>query len=139
MRRLKVKKVHISFLLAGMQSQNSSVHARLHPEFDTMFMHLEKHSPQTEVANLRADLTKLQKFDPAYNPELLRDFEYVIKKGIDSGLHWKSAIRPDSVSSGKGGELDRRQRERGGPMTLLRDIIEWSIIGGFVTWFLYNM
>ncbi len=88
----KSEKVHISFLLAGMQSQNSSVHSRLYPEFDTMFMHLEKHSPQTEVANLRADLTKLQKFDPAYNPELLRDFEYVIKKGIDSGLHWRDII-----------------------------------------------
>ena len=88
----KTEQVHITFLLASMQSQNSSVHSRLYPEFDTMFMHIEKHNPQTEVMNLRSDLTKLQKFDPAYNNELLRDFDFVIKKGTDSGLHWRDII-----------------------------------------------
>jgi hypothetical protein len=88
----KTEKVHITYLLGSMQSQNSSVHSRLYPEFDTMFMHLEKHNPQTEVMNLRNDLTKIQKFDPAFNPDFTRDFDYVIKKGIDSGIHWREII-----------------------------------------------
>ncbi len=88
----KTEQVHISYLLASMSSQNSAIHARLYPVFDTLYMYLEKHNPQSEVANLRADLAKLQKFDPGYNPQILYDFDYVIKKGIDSGIHWHDII-----------------------------------------------
>jgi hypothetical protein len=88
----KSEKAHVSFILASMQSQNKEIHSRLYAPFDTLFAVLEKHPIQNEVQNLRNDLRKLQQFDPAFNPEIGAAFDTVIKKGADSGLHWREII-----------------------------------------------
>jgi hypothetical protein len=88
----KSEKVHVSFILAAMQSQNRYVHQRLYMPFDTLFEIIDKHPVKKEVEYLRGNLQKLQQFDPAFNPSISNAFDSVIKKGIDSGLHWREII-----------------------------------------------
>jgi len=88
----KTEQAQLSLLLGSMQSQNSNVHTRLFPSFDTLLMLVETHNPQSEVAKLHEDPARLQKFDPRFNAAIVQDYDYVIKKGKDLGLHWPEII-----------------------------------------------
>ena len=67
----------------------------LFPPFDTLWalvMHNPDHSPETIKAlnKLKDHPQSLLEFDPAYNRKIMAGFYNVIKKGEDSGIHWKS-------------------------------------------------
>jgi hypothetical protein len=42
--------------------------------------------------NIRSNPKALMQFDPAYNPDILKDFDFIYQKGVDSGLHWSDAL-----------------------------------------------
>jgi len=67
----------------------------LFPPFDTlwaMVMHNPDHSPETVNAlnHLKEHPQSLLEFDPYYNPRIMGGYFKVLKKGEDSGIHWKS-------------------------------------------------
>ncbi|MBS1772438.1 MAG: hypothetical protein JST82_06245 [Bacteroidetes bacterium] len=44
------------------------------------------------INNIRRNPQRLQQFDPLYNPDIVKDFEFILQKGIDSGLHWRDLV-----------------------------------------------
>jgi len=65
--------------------------------FDTLWhfvLHNSDRSPaaQAQLANLKEHPRPLLQFDPAYNPAIMQRFVAILKKGEDSGIHWKEIV-----------------------------------------------
>jgi hypothetical protein len=67
------------------------------PPFDSLWkqvMHNSDHSPETvkELNALREHPQSLIEFDPHFNPRIMGQFLEVLRKGEDSGIHWKNIV-----------------------------------------------
>lgn len=95
--QIKSEDVLINRILTCLQRTDDSVYASFFPTFEDMVIKLSNIQPATEadekrLSELREYAYRLQRFDPEYNHDILREFRMVIKKGKDSGLHWNDVL-----------------------------------------------
>lgn len=94
----KTEQELIGKLLNTLQYSDTITYTNLFLSADTVWkMIFEYRAPDTGVEEGSTTLTFLMQhhdriyaFDPAYNPDIIKDFIYVSQKGADSGIHWKS-------------------------------------------------
>jgi hypothetical protein len=81
-------------VLGCLANKDSTGYFFLFPPFDTLWsfvIHNPDRSPETVAAlnSLKERPRILLQFDPTYNRNIMGCFFYVLKKGEDSGIHWK--------------------------------------------------
>ncbi len=91
------EEVLVNRVLITLQSGSDSLYTTLFSKYDELFKIMQSAQPGDEngakrIANIRSNPQKLQQFDPQFNPEIVQDFDKVIKKGKDSGLHWTDML-----------------------------------------------
>ncbi len=84
-------------VLGCLSNKDSLDYFYLFPPFDTLWsyvLHNPDHSPQAqkELDNLKEHPQGLLEFDPYYNHTIITNFEHVLQKGEDSGIHWNSIV-----------------------------------------------
>jgi len=85
-------------LLNCMMYEDTVTYNTLFLDFDTVWKQVIKLRPTDpnaalDLNKLRQHPDKVQQFDPYFNSRINKTFAYVIKKGTDSGLHWKDIIQ----------------------------------------------
>src|SRR5690606_5591381 len=93
----KSEAVHVDNLLKSLQYQDSTVYAQLFPTFDTTWKYVQQYrdtsiEEERKLANIKLKPQILQRYDPAYNPDIYHDFITIIQKGDDSNIHWQDII-----------------------------------------------
>lgn len=93
----KSEDVLVNKILTCLQRSDDSGYAALFPKAEDLVKIATDYQPQTEddarrIVNMIDNRSKLESFDPAYNSLILSDFESIIKKGKDSGLHWNDIL-----------------------------------------------
>lgn len=84
-------------VIGCLRNKDSIGYYHLFPPFDTLWNMLLR-TPITnpemarELNNLKAHPTILIDFDPFYNHSILGRFNYILRKGEDSGLQWSGII-----------------------------------------------
>ncbi len=78
-------------------TEDDSAYAMLFPRFDTLWNMAQRYSDtgivnNRRINNLRSNPLNLQQFDPYYNKSIIRDFKFIHKKGLDSGIHWRDLL-----------------------------------------------
>lgn len=78
-------------------TEDDSAYAMLFPRFDTLWNMAQRYSDtgivnNRRINNLRSNPRQLQQFDPYYNKSIIRDFKFIHKKGLDSGIHWRDLL-----------------------------------------------
>lgn len=84
-------------ILLSLQTNTQSNYLGLFPSYDTLHKMVMQYTEANEnemrkLANLQRNVQRLQQFDPLYNPALASEFDWVYKKGRDSGLHWSDLV-----------------------------------------------
>lgn len=87
------EEVQVGRILQALQAGGSDLFTQLFVPFDTLYLAAQKFTDpdpnvMRKVSNLLQNPQKLQQFDPVFNPQMVADFNGVLKKGKDSGLHW---------------------------------------------------
>jgi hypothetical protein len=95
--QVKSEEVLINRIVIALGKHADSLYTTLFPKFDDLWKRATEYVPQTpadekRIMNIRHDAKKLQQFDPQFNTGILDDFESVIKKGKDSGVHWSDLV-----------------------------------------------
>lgn len=80
-------------ILSCMRYEDTLTYPNLFMPFDTLWQRITDYRPQDdyeikEMDYLRQHPERIQKFDPAHNPDIVKNYYYVLKKGRDSGVHW---------------------------------------------------
>lgn len=78
-------------------TEDDSAYSMLFPRFDTLWNMAQRYSDtgivnNRRINNLRSNPLNLQQFDPYYNKSIIRDFKFIHKKGLDSGIHWRDLL-----------------------------------------------
>jgi len=78
-------------------TEDDSAYVSLFPKFDTLWSMAMRYADtgivnNRRINNLRSNPRQLQQFDPEYNKSILRDFKFIHKKGLDSGIHWRDLL-----------------------------------------------
>jgi hypothetical protein len=84
-------------VLGCLSNKDTMNYYNLFIPFDTLWqlvLHNPDHSPEAtrQLNNLKEHPRALLEFDPAYNPAIMGRFVSVLKKGEDSGIHWKEIV-----------------------------------------------
>lgn len=93
----KTEEALVNKILIAFSKQDDSGYAALFPKYEEL-VKIAANYKDTDVIGtnrinqIRANATRMQQFDPAYNPDIIADFKTVYKKGADSGLHWSDVL-----------------------------------------------
>jgi hypothetical protein len=84
-------------VLGCLANKDSTSYFYLFPPFDTLWsfvIHNPDHTPETMKAlnSLKEHPQSLLEFDPYYNHNIMMRFYNVLRKGEDSGIHWKDIV-----------------------------------------------
>ncbi len=87
----------INNMLGCLSNKDTLNYFNLFVPFDTLWqyvIHNPDKSPEAnaQLKNLKEHPRALIDFDPAYNGSIIRRFAEVLKKGEDSGIHWKEIV-----------------------------------------------
>ena len=87
----------INNMLGCLSNKDTANYFNLFIPFDTLWqyvIHNPNQSPEAlaQLKNLKEHPRALIDFDPAYNGSIIRRFGDVLKKGEDSGIHWKEIV-----------------------------------------------
>jgi hypothetical protein len=93
----KSEEALVNKILLSFARKDDSAYAKLFPKFEDL-MKAAMNYKDTDVVsgrriqNIRSNPRLLQQFDPEYNPDILKDFDFIYQKGVDSGFHWNDAL-----------------------------------------------
>lgn len=93
----KSEEALVNKILVCLARKDDSAYVKLLPKFEDL-MKLAMNYKDTDVVsarriqNIRSNPKLLQQFDPEYNPDIIKDFDFIYQKGVDSGFHWNDAL-----------------------------------------------
>ncbi len=93
----KNEEMLVNKILVCFANHDDSGYAALFPKFDDLYK-IAQGFKDTDVIsarrinNIRSNPAKLQQFDPAFNLQIVKDFDTVYQKGVDSGVHWSDLL-----------------------------------------------
>ncbi len=95
--QLNSEEVLLNRLLVSIQTANDSLLVDIFPRFDSMLNMVTAYVPESaeeteRMKHLRTNPEALWQFDPAYSPAITDDFNAVVRKGRDSGIHWNDIL-----------------------------------------------
>ncbi len=84
-------------VLGCLSNKDSVNYFNLFPPFDSLWqlvIHNPNHSPEAtaQLNKLKEHPRALIEFDPAYNHSIMTRFNDLLRKGEDSGIHWKEIV-----------------------------------------------
>ena len=87
----------INNLLGCLSNKDSANYYNLFIPFDTLWQlvnHTPNRTPEATAAlkNIKEHPRLLLDFDPQYNPAIMGRFYEILRKGEDSGIHWKEIV-----------------------------------------------
>lgn len=93
----KSEEALVNKILLCFARKDDSAYIKLFPKYDDL-MKQAMNFRDTDVVssrriqNIRSKPKLLQQFDPEYNSDIVKDFDFIYQKGVDSGLHWNDAL-----------------------------------------------
>jgi hypothetical protein len=95
--QVKNEEVLINRIVLCFAHKDDSAYMKLFPKYEDL-QKLAMNFKDTDVVsarriqNIRSHPKLLQQFDPAFNEDIVKDFDFIYQKGVDSGLHWNDAL-----------------------------------------------
>ncbi|MEZ5017911.1 MAG: hypothetical protein R2800_12710 [Flavipsychrobacter sp.] len=95
--QIKTEKQLVSEVLMALQTNDDSTYATLFPKFGLLWSKLVQFQDTNvwrmrRVANMRAHPELVRQHDPAFNDRIVKTFNNVYQKGVDSNVHWADLL-----------------------------------------------
>lgn len=89
----KSEKELVLRIIKTLKAEDSASHAASFIKFDDLWKMVVNYRDtsvvkQMQVNQLRQVPNSVRKFDPFFNPQIGLDFNHILEKGADSGVHW---------------------------------------------------
>lgn len=89
----KSEKELVLRIIKNLKDEDSASHSRSFMKFDDLWKMVVNYrdtsvAKQMQVNQLRQVPNAVRKFDPFFNPQIGLDFNHILEKGSDSGVHW---------------------------------------------------
>jgi hypothetical protein len=93
----KSEKELVQRIINTLKEEDSTTHSGSFMKFDDLWKMVVNYrdtsvSRQMQVNQLRQVPNAVRKFDPFFNPQIGLDFNHIIEKGTDSGIHWDRVV-----------------------------------------------